>query len=323
MRMKTKDKYNSILLKNTKEKIANEIILTANLSCIYAEKKSTEVIQTKVNHQLNAMEIAINRINPKFTEHSKNYDKVKKQMLDILSGYETNLKELCSIKNAQIQEVILKKAELETKLLMAILTKEYLYRKESNKPKSDTKNKLVHNINTALEKIKKKAKEKKQIDISLINIIQDGQQIEEEIIEKTQFSHQYQENLNVIQKLEQEIKIVDTQIKELHEQKIQIVLDGMEVGNKAISTQIRKPRTLKRITKFFANRFNPYKVIVKTVFEPIEQRIQEFRIKELGNTTIQEKEFKLQEWEKKVKEKQDFVFNQLEHKMIGKELNIL
>ena len=311
------------MLKHTYENVKNEITLSAVLNCIYAKKLSSETIHTKVANQMSSMEVAISRINPKFSEKSKNYDKINEQIVDTLNQYEANLTKFCQICDAEIQDVILKKVELEAKLIMAVLAKECLYRKEQREPKAKEKNMMIHGISRVVEKIKTKAKDKKQVDVALINRIEDGKQVEKEIREKMEFSEEYQNNQAYIRKLEKEIKSLNQKIKDLNEEKTNKTFSAMEAGDKSLSTQIRRPHTIKRITSFFANRFNTYNVIIKSVIEPVHQRIEEFKKNELKKPDSEYQEFDLQEWEKKIEEKRDFVFHHIDNKIICKEIGIL
>ena len=274
MRIKTNDKDTSIVQKNRYENVKNEITLTAILNCVYAQKISNETIQTKVNHQIQSIETAINRINPKFGEKSKNYDKIKEQIMDILSQFEANLKQFCVVSDNKIQETILQKVELESQLFMAVLSKELLEPNEKKQPKQKDKNKPKQNVK------------------------------------------------NTVGTLEREVRKITQKINELNEQKVKKIFDAMETENKAISTQIRKPRTIKKITKFFANRFNTYNVIMKTVLEPIEHRIDEFKINELEKVDFQNQEFDLKEMEEKIKKKEKNVFENEENKKICESLGI-
>ncbi len=275
MRIKTNDKDTSIVQKNRYENVKNEITLTAILNCVYAQKISNETIQTKVNHQIQSIETAINRINPKFGEKSKNYDKIKEQIMDILSQFEANLKQFCVVSDNKIQETILQKVELESQLFMAVLSKELLEPNEKKQPKQKDKNKPKQNVK------------------------------------------------NTVETLEKEVRKITQKINELNEQKVKKIFDAMETENKAISTQIRKPRTIKKITKFFANRFNTYNVIMKTVLEPIEHRIDEFKINELEKVDFQNQEFDLKEMEEKINETEKLVFENEENKIISQKLGIL
>ena len=275
MRIKTNEKYASIVRKNRCENVKNEITLTAILNSVYAQKISNETIQTKVNHQIQSIETAINRINPKFGEKSKNYDKIREQIVDILSQFEANLKQFCEVADNEIQEKILQKVELESQLFMAILNEQLREPNEKKMAKAKDKNKPKQN-------------------------------------EK-----------NPVGKLEKEVRKMTQKINELNEQKVKKIFDAMETENKAISTQIRKPRTIKKITKFFANRFNTYNVIVKSVLEPIRQRVDEFKVNELERVEFKNQEFDLKEVEEKIKEKEKNVFENEENKKICQKLNIL
>ncbi len=323
MKLKTNDKPIATALKNQYEEAKREITLSAILNSVYAKKIADETIRTKVSNQLNAIETSIDRINPKFKEKSKNYDKVKQEMLALLNGYEANLVQLSQMCNKEIQEAILEKVELESKLLMAWIRKEYLYQKDQKEASPKTQNVILHGINRVMEKLKKKAKEKKQLDVNLINRIQDGKQVEKEIKENLQFSKEYKEHQIYIRKLQKEIKLLTKKINDLNEQKTSRILDAMETGDKMLSTQIRRPHTIKRITKFFTNRFNTYHVIQKNVLEPMHQRIDEFKVNELKKVEIKNEEFNLQEIEKKIYEKQNSVLNYIYHKIICKEIGIL
>ena len=237
MEDKTKDKE-SLMQQENDEAIKNEIVLTAILNAIYAQKISKETIQIKVRNQLNSMQVSMDKINPKFSEKSKNYDKVKQQTREILDQYENHLVQFCQIWDTKIQEVILKKVELESKWLVEVM--------------------------------KNREKEK----------------------------HGNPKNL------EKEIKIAKKKINQLNEQKVRKVFEAMETGEKAISTQIRKPRTIKKIGKFFMDRFHTYRVIVKSVLEPVEKRVNEFKEEALKEVDWKNTEFDLQEVENKIREMQ-------------------
>lgn len=286
MKIKTEDNHVSPMLPKWYEKLKSEITLTAILNSVYVAKTSSEAIQTKLTNQMNAMEASIHQINPKFYEKSKNSEKVKQQMMHLLTEYEANLKQFCQTKDNEINDLILKKVELETRLLMAIITKKYLT------PKQKQQSKLV---------FKRKRKQKEEV----------------------QYSEEYKENLKFIQKLKKEIHQLNKKWNDLNEQKIKRVFEAMESGGKSLSTHIRKPRTIKKITRFFANRFNTYHVIVNSVLEPIGHRIDEFKVNELKKVILTQKEFDLSKIEQKIQEKQALVFHHIEHKRICKEMGIL
>ena len=49
-----------------------------------------------------------------------------------------------------------------------------------------------------------------------------------------------------------------------------------------MATTIRRPRVIKRITTFFASRFNTAKVVETTIINPLNSRIESFKINELS-----------------------------------------
>ena len=57
----------------------------------------------------------------------------------------------------------------------------------------------------------------------------------------------------------------------------------MEVGEKWVTTTIKKPKTFSRITRFFVSKFNTPKIIIKTIIEPLNGRIEDFVNNELAN----------------------------------------
>lgn len=318
MRIKTNDKYISVVLKNIYENIKEEIILSAILNRIYAEKISNEVIGTKINNQVNSMEVSINRINPKFMEKkSKNYEKVKEEMIKTLDNYEEVLKQFCQIYDKQIEDLILKKVELESKLLIAIVAKQYLCEKEPEE--TNTKEIIFKGINTVVNKIKGKVSKKEPVDVSLIHRLQDGQDIKKELEQ----SEEYKDNQRYIIKLEKEIKVLNKKINKLNDEKIQNVFSAMESENKALSTEIKKPRTFKNITKFFVNRLKTYNVVMKNIIEPMNQRIDEFKVNQLENVNGQSEEMNFIELQKNIKFAQSNILEDIKNKLLLKKVGII
>ena len=56
----------------------------------------------------------------------------------------------------------------------------------------------------------------------------------------------------------------------------------MEVGGTEMVANIRRPRVIKRITTFFASRFNTAKVVETTIINPLITRIENFKSNELS-----------------------------------------
>lgn len=318
MRIKTNDKYISMVLKNIYENVKEEIVLSATLNRVYVEKISKEVIGTKINNQVNSMEVSINRINPKFIEKkSKNYEKIKEEMIKTLDNYEEVLKQFCQIYDKQIEDLILKKVELESKLLIAIVAKQDLCEKETEE--TNPKEIIVKGINTVVNKIKGKISQKEPVDVSLIHRLQDGQDIKKELEQ----SEEYKDNQRYIIKLEKEIKVLNKKINKLNDEKIQNVFSAMESENKALSTEIKKPRTFKNITKFFVNRLKTYNVVMKNIIDPMNQRIDEFKVNQLENINGQSKDMNFTELQKNIKSVQDDILEDIKNKLLLKKVGII
>lgn len=318
MRIKTNDNYISMLLKNTYEEIKNEILLSAMLERVYTEKKSIEITNTKLANQVNAMEIAINHINPKFGEKkTKSYDRVKEEMIQVLDYFEQNLKQFSAILDQEIEELILKKVELESKLLMAILLQQKLYKKLIEK---ESKNIIVKGFDTVVKKIKGKVNKKESDDTTSI---EDGQGIEKEILKQINQSEEYKQNRKNIIKLEKEIRKLNKKIDELSERKKQKLFGAMESEEKSISTNLRKPRTFGKIGRFFVNRFSTEKAIMKNVIEPIHQRIDEFKVNELELKEKTEELFDLLQMNQKIETVQKDILEDIENKLLRKEMGII
>lgn len=221
---------------------------------VYIEKISMEIINTKVNNQINSVKISINQINHKFTEKSKNYDKVNEHIVCAMEKYEKNLKIVCNMYDEKIEQYILKRFELENKL----------FGKNTNPNIAEKKRKPF------LEK------KNKNIDVKEEN---------EECIRN---------------KIKEEIKKVNNTIAKLNEEKISKLYGAMEMGGNEVSTQIRRPRKIKSIAKFFSNKFNTYKTIERNVIIPLNMRIDEFKNKNLDMKYSNKEEFELVEFEKKL-----------------------
>ena len=320
MNLKTNDKNNLIILENEYKHLRDQIILSAKINRVYAYKLSAEIINTKITNQINSTKYSINKINPKFFEKHKNYKKVSDELELILESFEEVLKQLCDEYDNKIEECILEKIKLESDLLMCILAKNNLYVQEDKKI---DKKRIINGISNTVEKIKSKMKKSEQLDISLINRLQDGQEIENELYNINNQSEEYKSKERQIRKLEKEIKKINKKISNLNEEKKERVFAAMETQNTSISTEIKKPRTFKSIKKFFVNRFNTYNVIMKKVIEPIKQRIDEFKVNELKKIDGTSQEFNFSEFDNKVKKTQNDILDNIENKIIKKKLGII
>jgi len=173
----------------------------------------------------------------------------------------------------------------------SIVRDEYLYKKEEEKTVQKENDKVKRNISSAfkgmLEKLGSKKKQN-QIDTTLISKARDAQDIELEIDEQLSARIQKTKNEETVNKdriakVEKEIYLINEEIKRINERKKQNLLDAMEVGDKWVATTIKRPRTFTKITRFFASKFNTPKLIIKTIINPLNARIEEFVNNELAN----------------------------------------
>lgn len=285
------DAYVAMALKGVYERTSEGISIDAMVNRALTDKITSETINQKVNFQMNAITVGIKNINPKFNENSKNYDITKAAILDTLTNYEAALVELSEFYDGKIEQLILRKVELESHLLGSIVKDEYLIKKEEEKKIQKDNDKVKRNISTAFKNmIEKLGNKKKQneIDATLISKAKDAQDIEFEIdeqlsarIEKTK--EEETQNKDRIAKVEKEIFLINDEIKRINERKKQNLLDAMEVGEKWVTTTIKKPKTFSRITRFFVSKFNTPKIIIKTIIEPLNGRIEDFVNNELSN----------------------------------------
>lgn len=292
MNDKLDEKSICLSLKKLYDESENRVKTNAIISRAYTEKISSETIEEKVNAQMNAIKIGIQEINPRFKEGHKNYDETKNAIVEAMANYEAALKELSDFYDGKIEQLIIRKVELEANLVGSIINEEYLSEKETRKRKQkDTdsvKLSISSTLKKAFEKIKTKKEEKQQVDVRLMENLQDGQDIENELevklsnrVEKT--VQDQKENKSAIEKLEKEIRLINEEIQKINERKKQSLYDAMEVGEKYLVSTIKKPKMFKKITRFFVSRFNTPKVVYNTILSPLNQRIETFRNNELSS----------------------------------------
>lgn len=285
------DAYVAMVLKNVYEKTSDEITLDAVVNRALTEKITSEVINQKVNAQMNAISVGIRNINKKYNEKSKNYDITKAAILDSLTRYESALVELSEFYDTKIEQLILRKVELESHLLGTLMRNRYLYelenKKMQQKDNDKVKNKIASSFKGMVEKFSKK-KHTSNTDISLINKASDAVDIENEIVNQIndkleRIKLEQNKNKENILKVEKEVRAINNEIVRINERKKENLLRAMEVGDKWIATNIKKPRTFSKITRFFSSKFNTPKLINKIILEPLNNRIDQFINNELAN----------------------------------------
>lgn len=258
----------------------------------YINKISLDTINEKVNAQMNAVKTGIYEINHNFKESSKNYEQVRELVSETLANYKDTLIELSDFYDGKIEQLILRKVELEASLVGSLLNDEYLYRKINRriyqKENDEVRNSVKDNVKFFIDKIKSKKQEQVQVDPTEIYKTMDAQDVIDEVDEKNSASLitakvNKKENLDSISRIEKEITLVNSEIERLNEQKRKAIYDAMEIGDRSIAKNIRKPRVFKKITRFFISRFNTAKIVEATILDPLNLRIESFRNNELSN----------------------------------------
>lgn len=275
-------------------KIYNEsestIKSNAMVNRAYIEKVSNDTINEKVNAQMASIRTEIYNINPKFKEGSKNYENTKKLVTETLTNYEKALVELSKFYDGKIEQLILRRVELESSLIASILNEEYLTQKiikKSNQKENDTlKKSIAENIKSVFEKFKSKKENKSELDPKMINNMLDQQDVAMDLEQKLtnrveETKKDKNSNKEYIENIEKEILMIDNEISKINERKQISIYDAMEIGNKEITVSIRKPKMLKKITRFFISRFNTAKVVETSIIKPLNLRIENFRNNEL------------------------------------------
>lgn len=286
------EQYISMVLDKIWKQNSENIQMEAIVNRALTDKISTETINTKVNSKLNAISVEIKNINPKYNENSKNYDSTKAEILDALTNYETALMELSDFYDEKIEQLILKKVELDTQKLGLLMKDEILLEKTEKKvdEKENLTSKVSKGVKGIVEKInfKNQNKEKEYIDVSLYNKVQDIADIKQEVNQKMEnrvkkAKEDSSKNSNQIQEIDKQIKNIDLEIKKVNEKKQQNLMNAMEMGDKWIAVNLKRPKAFTKIKRFFMSKFNTTKLIHKNVITPLNNLVKEFRETELAN----------------------------------------
>ena len=284
------EEYASLALRRFFDTTTNNIEVSALVNRALADKISTETINKKVNNQLNSIYAQMSRINPKFNESSKNYKTIKQDILDVLTDYELALTELSDYYDVQLEELILKKVELEANLVGKVFREENLKKLENNKIKfkdNDTlKSGFAEKTQNILDQMAANRQSNNSIDLTNIRRLQDLSDLENEQTSQldrkiSKIQEKDKTNQSEIVGIENEIKKISKQINELNEKKKLGLEEAMETREKWISITLRRPSVWKRTKSFFSNKFSTAKVVSKTIIAPLKIKVREFRVNEL------------------------------------------
>ncbi len=284
------EEYATLALKRFYDNATDNIQMSALVNRALVDKVSTETINQKVNNQLNSIHASMYRINPKFNETSKNYGFVKQEILDVLTDYEKVLTEYSDFYDNQLEELILKKLELESHLVGKIFKEEALKYSENKNTKIKENNKIKISFSqkakSAFEKFSFRKNEEKIVNVQDINRLQDCIDLESEEsarIDKniSKLQEINKTNMSEIVGIENEIAKLTMEIQDMNNKKKNGLENAMETREKWISITLRKPSVFTKAKSYFANKFTTTKVITRTVIAPLKIRINEFRLKEL------------------------------------------
>lgn len=291
MKKKIGEEYSSLALKRFYDNATDNVQSSALVNRALTDKISTETISQKVNNELNSIYVSMSRINSKFNESSKNYSIIKKEILDVLTDYEVALVELSDYYDSKIEELILKKVELESNLIGKVFREENLKREEKDRVKLKDEDLLKMNFMQKSQNIINRAKENKKLNkesITSEDLMKLNDYNELEIEQENKLNNKISKikenneiNENELLKIENEIKNISKKIKELNDKKRLELEIAMETKEKWISVTLRKPSVWSKAKRFFANKFTTAKVISNTIIVPLKMKVKEFRINEL------------------------------------------
>ena len=259
-----------INLKKLYDESEDRITANAVISRAFTDRISMDSINQKVEAQMNA---------------------IKSNIVEAMASYENALIELSKFYDTKIEQLILRKVELEASLMGIIINDEYLYQKEiergRQKENDKVKSKITEGIKKVIDKLRGKD-DQKPVDLRLINTVQDSKELEMEISEKMsqkleQTKNASKDNKEQLSKVEKEIRLIDEEIKRLNKLKKESLYNAMEAGGKSLDVKVKKPHVFGKITRFFSSRFNTPKVVNQTIIEPLNKRIEDFRSNELLN----------------------------------------
>ena len=244
------EEYASLALKRFLDTTTNDVQTSALVNRALADKISTETINSKVNNQLKSIYTSMNRINPKFNESSKNYGTIKQDILDVLTDYELALTEYSDYYDLQLEELILKKVELESSLIGKVFKEENLKKDEDFSIRTKDKDTLKLTFSEKAKNIAEKVTYKKQINkiVDLRDVIrlQELNDLEVEQNKKitmkiSKIQEKDKTNQSEIIGIENEIKKISKKIDEINEKKRIGLETAMESKDRWISVTLKKP----------------------------------------------------------------------------------
>lgn len=240
------------------------------------QKVSYDAITNKVKAKRNSINASIKAINSKFNKTSKRFEEVQKEIDNSLKKYEAILYTVADFYDTKIEQLILRKLEIEANLIGTIIKDEYLLEEADTRNNEKENDKLLlslsNSVKSFITKLTKK-KEQKEIDVTMIANLQDKSDLEAEqkdklksMVEKTESKRK--ENSQKILEFEEEILSIEKEIERLNYSKEKTIINAMESEEKSITIIKRNKNFIGRIRNFFVAKFNTANVILDKVIKP-------------------------------------------------------
>ena len=252
-------------------------------------EETKDGINLRVNDELILIKKEVSQIDSKFNEEDKNYSKIKDMISKVMVDYETSLKKVTDYYDKKIEELILKKVEIEAALIMANISVEYFndkevirnYQKENDKAKKS----ISDTIGNFVSKISKNKNEKKSMDPYEMRMFMDSQDVVSEI--DVTNNENYDEiirlengNKTNIENYKKEIAKISEEIVKLKQEKIEKLTSAFEKTDSL--EEIKHQNIFQKVVRFFETRFNRVSSVEKYVIIPLKHRIEEYNKNELS-----------------------------------------
>ena len=256
------------------------IELQAIVSKAKSERIIEDLIDDKVNAEFNGMLYQIKQLNRKYGEKNRSYAEIKDELITLLKRYEKKLYEIIDNDVEELENLFIEMATLQYQKLNTIIENAIIITEEKN---NSIQKKIAQRISDSMKNLmalitNKTLDKEGYIDVSLYNKMADEIGIQNEIDKKIilKVNSKNEKYLIEIEEITIKIKKVEKKIEKLYEKITQLILNSMESKEKSLSTDV-KPKLKEKISLFFLSRFNMPYLVRKKVFQPFEERIENYK----------------------------------------------
>lgn len=256
------------------------IELQAILSKAKSERIIEDLIDDKVNAEFNGMLYQIKQLNRKYGEKNRSYAEIKDELITLLKRYEKKLYEIIDNDVEELENLFIEMATLQYQKLNTIIENAIIITEEKN---NSIQKKIAQRISDSMKNLmalitNKTLDKEGHIDVSLYNKMADEIGIQNEIDKKIilKVNSKNEKYLIEIEEITIKIKKVEKKIEKLYEKITQLILNSMESEEKSLSTDV-KPKLKEKMSLFFLSRFNMPYLVRKKVFQPFEERIENYK----------------------------------------------